>query len=213
MRESSSRRDLCARTYLAGQLPCAVPPDSTAAADAAAGRTRRSRHVRRGASAARLPAVAAQPHAAGAAASHRARRARPARGGHGAVVCRRALLRERAREHPHARFDPRSPLDGGKRTRAGYPTCECVIPRDAQASSEYANAKLALVMHSSELNRRLGANRSVSHSVNPGVMLGDFHRSDPAPARTSSQSMRSMIMGYLPPVWIMRKLYGLVFTN
>mmetsp|Transcript_61763 Transcript_61763/g.169730 ORF Transcript_61763/g.169730 Transcript_61763/m.169730 type:complete len:188 (+) Transcript_61763:521-1084(+) len=68
-------------------------------------------------------------------------------------------------------------------------------------------------MHSSELNRRLGANRSVSHSVNPGVMLGDFHRSDPAPARTSSQSMRSMIMGYLPPVWIMRKLYGLVFTN
>lgn len=88
------------------------------------------------------------------------------------------------------------------------------------APLEYASAKLALTLHSAELHRRLSLNRtgSVSHALNPGAMLSDFHRnSPPAAAAPSAMGMmsglRGMLMSYFPPVWIMRKLYGLVFTQ
>ena len=78
---------------------------------------------------------------------------------------------------------------------------------------EYASSKLALVLHASELDRRLGLGqspRSTAHSVNPGAMLSPLHAHAPPPA---PPGMRSTMMGFLPPVWIMKKIYGFVFTR
>ena len=49
--------------------------------------------------------------------------------------------------------------------------------------------------------------------IGQGAMDSTFHRNEAAGGAPTHQSMRSMIMGYLPPVWIMRKIYGLIFTN
>jgi hypothetical protein len=82
------------------------------------------------------------------------------------------------------------------------------------AAREYASAKLALLVHSSTLDQRLGAarNGAVAHTVNPGAMLGRFHAND-AEAPGSVGSLKAKLMGYMPPVWIMKQVYRLVFTN
>eukprot|EP00928_Gymnodinium_smaydae_P031758 TRINITY_DN23207_c0_g3_i4.p1 TRINITY_DN23207_c0_g3~~TRINITY_DN23207_c0_g3_i4.p1 ORF type:complete len:577 (-),score=83.04 TRINITY_DN23207_c0_g3_i4:92-1822(-) len=94
---------------------------------------------------------------------------------------------------------PRIDLDGlSKREVLG--SCSSLV--------EYANSKLAIVLHSHELNRRLASdveNGGVSHVVNPGAMDTAFGRSDSVPARSSS---RSSFMGYFPPVWIAQKIYS-----
>merc|ERR1711879_1076955 len=71
---------------------------------------------------------------------------------------------------------------------------------------EYANAKLAIILHSQELNRRLVDSKQpgVSYAVNPGAMDSGFGRSDSKPTKSST---RSSMMGSLPPVWIAQKIY------
>jgi len=66
---------------------------------------------------------------------------------------------------------------------------------DCSPLVEYANSKLAIVVHSHELNRHLSGyeNRGVSHVVDPGAMDSAFGRSDSAPA--SKPSARSSMMG------------------
>ncbi len=73
---------------------------------------------------------------------------------------------------------------------------------------EYANAKLAVVVHSHELNRRLKVGFTsvgVSHVVNPGPMNNAFGLSN---SESSKSSWRSSIMSNLPPVWIGKKVYN-----
>jgi len=73
---------------------------------------------------------------------------------------------------------------------------------------QYAKSKLALLVHSHELNRRMSgyANRGVSHAVNPGTMDSAFGSSASAPA--GKPSMRSSMMSKLPPVWIANQVYS-----
>jgi NAD(P)-dependent dehydrogenase (short-subunit alcohol dehydrogenase family) len=78
------------------------------------------------------------------------------------------------------------------------------------AHAEYANAKLAVVSHSHELNRRMNhafTSVGVSHVVNPGAMNNPFGQSNSEAAKSS---WRSNIMGYLPPVWIGKNVYNFV---
>jgi len=72
----------------------------------------------------------------------------------------------------------------------------------------YANSKLAILVHSHELNRHLTGyeNRGVSHAVNPGYMDSAFGRSESVPA--GKASARSAMMGYLPPVWMANQIYS-----
>merc|ERR1739848_965285 len=78
---------------------------------------------------------------------------------------------------------------------------------DCSPLVEYGNSKLALLVHSHELNRRFAENddRGVSHAVNPGAMDTAFGHSDSVPA--AKASMRSSMMSYFPPVWIATKVY------
>mmetsp|Transcript_152088 Transcript_152088/g.276606 ORF Transcript_152088/g.276606 Transcript_152088/m.276606 type:complete len:557 (-) Transcript_152088:56-1726(-) len=71
---------------------------------------------------------------------------------------------------------------------------------------EYANAKLAILLHSQQLNRRLAdiEKPGISYAVNPGAMDSAFGRSDSVPTKPS---MRNSMMGSLPPVWIAQKIY------
>ena len=80
---------------------------------------------------------------------------------------------------------------------------------------QYANSKLAIVAHSHELGRRLRQQRSsgrvVSHALNPGAMDTPFGRS--ASVAAPRQSIRASVMQYFPPVWIARKVWGLLFAG
>lgn len=74
------------------------------------------------------------------------------------------------------------------------------------SSVQYANSKLAIVVHSHELNRRLFArSQGVSHVIDPGAMDSAFGRNSSVP---TASSRRSSIMGNLPPVWIAKKIYS-----
>lgn len=74
--------------------------------------------------------------------------------------------------------------------------------------AQYAKSKLALLVHSHELNRRMSGylNRGVSHAVNPGTMDSAFGSSASAPS--AKPSMRSSMMSKLPPVWIANQVYS-----
>lgn len=75
---------------------------------------------------------------------------------------------------------------------------------------EYANSKLAVVVHARELNKELSRlNRGVAHVVNPGSMDSKFGRSDSVPA--AKPSMQSSMMSRLPPVWIANMVYQHTF--
>ena len=79
---------------------------------------------------------------------------------------------------------------------------------------EYADSKLAVLLHSQELNRRLNKghkSRGVAQAVNPGSMNNPFGHSDSVP--TGKASMRSTMMSYFPPVWIIKKIYGFTVGN
>lgn len=80
------------------------------------------------------------------------------------------------------------------------------IPGDCSQLKEYANSKLAILLHSRQLNRRLADidRPGISHVVNPGALDSAFGHSDSVPTRSS---MRSSMMGSLPPVWIAQKFY------
>lgn len=88
------------------------------------------------------------------------------------------------------------------------------VAGDCSPLLEYGNSKLALAVHSNELNRRISG-RGVSHAINPGAIDSPFGRSDSTPA--GKPSMRSSIMSKLPPVWIATKVYehtiGKVFSG
>jgi len=72
----------------------------------------------------------------------------------------------------------------------------------------YANAKLAVLTFSHELERRLRASIDsdgvVSHAVNPNVVDTDFF--EKAAALAPARANRAM--SYLPPVWIASKVFG-----
>eukprot|EP00747_Dinoflagellata_sp_TGD_P166344 gnl/TRDRNA2_/TRDRNA2_189003_c0_seq1.p1 gnl/TRDRNA2_/TRDRNA2_189003_c0~~gnl/TRDRNA2_/TRDRNA2_189003_c0_seq1.p1 ORF type:complete len:534 (+),score=106.75 gnl/TRDRNA2_/TRDRNA2_189003_c0_seq1:68-1669(+) len=75
----------------------------------------------------------------------------------------------------------------------------------------YANAKLAVLSFSHELERRLRSSLDgegvVSHAVNPNVVATDFFEkgTPPTPQR---QSMYATVLSYFPPMWIARKVFG-----
>eukprot|EP00931_Biecheleriopsis_adriatica_P098919 TRINITY_DN7310_c0_g3_i1.p1 TRINITY_DN7310_c0_g3~~TRINITY_DN7310_c0_g3_i1.p1 ORF type:complete len:577 (-),score=110.28 TRINITY_DN7310_c0_g3_i1:291-2021(-) len=81
------------------------------------------------------------------------------------------------------------------------------ITASCTPSMEYANAKLAIVVHSHELNRRLSGfeDLGVAHVVNPGFMDSAFGRDTRV---TATKSARSSMMSSLPPVWIANKIYS-----
>jgi len=101
--------------------------------------------------------------------------------------------------------DADPPDGGGEKVRiiSGGPTKEC------SPLTQYANAKLAAVVHSHELNRRLPEllDRGVSHVVNPGTMDNPFGRSASVPE--GKRSMRSSFLGNLPMVWIASGVYNI----
>jgi len=76
------------------------------------------------------------------------------------------------------------------------------------AGTQYANAKLALLVHSHELNRRHAGQMSpfVSHAVNPGAMDSNFGSGVASP--TGRKSARGSMMSKLPPVWIANQIYS-----
>jgi len=80
---------------------------------------------------------------------------------------------------------------------------------------QYANMKLAIVSHSHELNRRIRSRSKgkdfVSHVVDPGQM-NNPHGIQPS-VPEGRQSLRSNLLGYLPPVWLFRKIYEYVKTK
>merc|ERR1712113_737732 len=72
---------------------------------------------------------------------------------------------------------------------------------------QYANSKLAVLVHAQELNRRFFyKNRGVSHVVNPGAMNSEFGRTNSMPE--GKPSAKSSMMSYFPPIFIARKIYG-----
>jgi len=84
------------------------------------------------------------------------------------------------------------------------------VVKDADCSPlvHYANSKLALLVHSHELHRRLSGslNRFVSQTINPGAMDSLFGRSASVPA--GKQSTRGSMMSRFPPVWIANQIYA-----
>mmetsp|Transcript_4409 Transcript_4409/g.13366 ORF Transcript_4409/g.13366 Transcript_4409/m.13366 type:complete len:511 (-) Transcript_4409:44-1576(-) len=80
----------------------------------------------------------------------------------------------------------------------------------------YANAKLAVLTFSHELERRLressGSEGVVSHAVNPNVIATEFVAKG-APPSTSQQWSYFKVMSYFPPVWISRKAFTWVHTH
>mmetsp|Transcript_31140 Transcript_31140/g.56872 ORF Transcript_31140/g.56872 Transcript_31140/m.56872 type:complete len:496 (-) Transcript_31140:91-1578(-) len=75
----------------------------------------------------------------------------------------------------------------------------------------YINAKLASLVYSHELERRLrGSHESegvVSHVVNPNSVSSDFFAKGTPPS-PPQQSMYFSMMSYLPPIWVARKVFG-----
>jgi hypothetical protein len=76
------------------------------------------------------------------------------------------------------------------------------------ALTQYANAKLALVVHAHEMNRQF-YRQERSYVINPGAVDSEIGRSTSSPTKPS---MRSRIMHYFPPVWIAKQLYALIAT-
>lgn len=108
---------------------------------------------------------------------------------------------------PRVRLDDLDVRTEGK--EAGSIAGHCSAPL------QYASAKLALVVHTAELHRRLSVNRTgvTSLAVNPGAMANDFYTNEP-PAPTSVRGGLGFLRGLsFPPVWIARKLYGALFVN
>jgi len=73
----------------------------------------------------------------------------------------------------------------------------------------YANAKLAVLSFSHELERRLRSSPDsdgvVSHAINPNAITSEFFDKGPLPA---SPDRVSRLMSFLPPVWIAGKVFG-----
>merc|ERR1712194_26147 len=80
----------------------------------------------------------------------------------------------------------------------------------------YANAKLALLAFSHELERRLRESPEsegvVSHVVNPNPVNTDFLQKGTPPSAQQQWSYYK-VMSYFPPVWIIRKVFGAVHTQ
>ena len=81
--------------------------------------------------------------------------------------------------------------------------------------SQYALSKLALVVHSHDLDQRLARNPQnrnvVSNVVDPGALDNFLGRSmSKKPVRPS---LRSKVMGYFPPVWVLKKVWSLLYTT
>lgn len=75
----------------------------------------------------------------------------------------------------------------------------------------YANAKLAVLTFSHELERRLrecpDSEGVVTHAVNPNAVSSDFDAKGTPPS-TAQQGGYHKVMSYFPPVWISRKIFG-----
>ncbi|CAE8704760.1 unnamed protein product, partial [Polarella glacialis] len=73
----------------------------------------------------------------------------------------------------------------------------------------YANAKLALLVFSHELERQLRSSHEsegvVSHAINPNTVMSDFFKKGTI---STAPTGRSSPMSYLPPVWIAGKVFG-----
>jgi len=106
----------------------------------------------------------------------------------------------------HEDLLPRVHIDGlGQRPKGKDAS---MVDGDCSPLVEYANSKLALLVYSHELNRRLSGFdfRGVSHVVNPGGIDSAFGHSDSVPV--GKPSMQSSVMAHLPPVWIAKQIYG-----
>jgi len=80
----------------------------------------------------------------------------------------------------------------------------------------YANAKMAVLAFSHELERRLrnsvGSEGVVSHSVNPNAVMTEFVAKGTPPS-PQQQSVYYTAMSYFPPTWIARKVFGWLHTK
>lgn len=80
----------------------------------------------------------------------------------------------------------------------------------------YANAKMAVLAFSHELERRLrnsvGSEGVVSHSVNPNAVLTDFVAKGTPPS-PQQQSAYYTVMSYFPPTWVARKVFGMMHAK
>jgi hypothetical protein len=88
------------------------------------------------------------------------------------------------------------------------------VAGDCNGYAEYANSKLAIVVHSHELNRRLNlfsTSIGTSHAVNPGAMNSTFGLAETGPP--AKASWWSTMMGYFPPVWIGKKIYHSIASS
>jgi NAD(P)-dependent dehydrogenase (short-subunit alcohol dehydrogenase family) len=80
----------------------------------------------------------------------------------------------------------------------------------------YANAKLAVLMFSHELERRLRQSSNsegvTSHAVNPNAVTSDFLLKG-GPDTSQPGFNYYSVASYFPPVWIARKIFGFLYTR
>lgn len=80
----------------------------------------------------------------------------------------------------------------------------------------YANAKLAVLTFSHELERRLRESPDseglVSHAINPNAVHTEFLDKGTPPSSTQQWSYYK-VMSYFPPVWITRKIFGVLHSR
>jgi len=112
--------------------------------------------------------------------------------------------------------------DGGHELDEGEESYEEGLPEDVpeqkfdfesgcRAPEAYANAKLAVLSFSHELERRFRNSPDyegvTSHAVNPNTVLSDFYDKG-----SSLASERSSPMSYFPPVWVAGKIFGVLHS-
>lgn len=95
-----------------------------------------------------------------------------------------------------------------------------IAPTDWTAACKpekaYSNSKLAVLAFSHELERRLRESPDsegvISHTVNPNTVSSDFFEKGTPPSEQQKWGYYRM-MSYFPPVWIMRKIFGVLHTK
>jgi NAD(P)-dependent dehydrogenase (short-subunit alcohol dehydrogenase family) len=103
-----------------------------------------------------------------------------------------------------------------RRKLDSLPTLEKIIKKSDESekcspSEQYRNSKLAIVVHSHDLDKRFERNphnrNVVSNVVDPGALDNHLGRSlNKGPPKR--QSLRAKIFGWLPPVWILKQVYN-----
>ena len=82
---------------------------------------------------------------------------------------------------------------------------------------QYMNSKLAIAIHSRDLDARFERNPNnkniVSNVVDPGGLDNVLGRKLSKSKPKARQSLRAKMFSYFPPVWIMKKIYNFIYEQ